>query len=213
MTGILDFSFAHDVVVFSWKWQFDCFSSVFKDRFSLGYWVIHLINSAKYFILIGLYIKYVPTFLTWSLLQCPRHRLHPPSSCGQGLPISSSSSTPTPSWGMDQSSGGKSSIEPASPRWLRLTVWARLPIRFGIWSQTQSTASVSCSLGLGRGAPEHRGRLWSAGPSVQVSQTKHWIILHGSEANHNLRCKRRGRAAPAAEILSVVLGKARQARV
>lgn len=112
-----------------------------------------------------------------SLLQCPQHRLLPLSSCGQAPPIWSSSSTPTPSWGTDRSFAGRSSTGPACPCGRRLTAWAHSPTRFGIWSQTQSTASASCSPGPGRGAPEHLDPLWSAGQSVQVSQVKHWVVL------------------------------------
>lgn len=113
-----------------------------------------------------------------SLFQCRRHRSLPPSSYGQAPPIWSSNSTPTPSWGMDRSSGGKSSTGPASRCGRRLTVWARSPTRFGIWNQTRSTASVSCLPGLGKGEPERPAHLWSAGQSVQVSQMEHGIILH-----------------------------------
>lgn len=109
-------------------------------------------------------------------LQFPLHRLHPPSSWGQAPPIWSSSSTLTPLWGMDQSLDGKYSTEPASPHGWRLMVWAHLPIRYGIWSRTQSTTSVSCSPGLGRAALEHLGPLWSAGQNVQVSQMHAWFF-------------------------------------
>lgn len=113
-----------------------------------------------------------------SLFQCRRHRSLPPSSCGQAPPIWSSSSTLTPSWGMDRSSGGKSSTGPASQCGRRLTVWAHSPTRFGIWNQTRSTASVSCLPGPGKGEPERPAPLWSAGQSVQVSQMERGIILH-----------------------------------
>lgn len=119
--------------------------------------------------------------MTWhSYLQFLLHRLHPPSSWGQAPPIWSSSSTLTPLWGMDRSFDGKYSTEPASPCGRRLMVWAHLPIRYGIWSRTQSTASVSCSPGLGRAALEHLGPLWSAGQNVQVSEMhadQDWIIF------------------------------------
>lgn len=111
--------------------------------------------------------------------QFPRLRSRRHSSCDRAPRISSSSSTPTPSWGTDRSSGGKSSTAPAIPCWPRPTASGRSPTRCGIWSRTQSTASVSCSPGRGRAARGLRGRRSSAGQSVQVSRVETQISSPG----------------------------------
>lgn len=107
------------------------------------------------------------------ILQFLPHLLRRPNSCEQAPRIWSSSSTPTPSWGTDLSSGGRSSIAPANPCGRRLTAWGHSPTKSGIWSRTQSTGSVSYSPDPGRAARGLLDLLWSAGQSVQVSWFRH----------------------------------------
>lgn len=156
VTEILDISpFWHDLALFCWK----RLSSVFPRT-----------RLASAVVSEGLLLEKFDSSMF--ILQSLPHLLRRPNSCEQAQRIWSSSSTPTPSWGTDLSSGGRSSIAPASPCGRRLTAWGHSPTKSGIWSRTQSTGSVSYSPGPGRAARGLLDLLWSAGQSVQVSLTE-----------------------------------------